>query len=324
MADRKTSEPARKRRFSPLALIPVGVALALGPLMLPRAVAPTTLPVPMTDTRAFDARVTEDQRRARRAELERLPDDARLVGQAIRDLNVAAVNEDKTTDWEKLRRGLDMALATVRATPNGNSVLLDLRAVQLEHFLAAVRDFERTGQTSKELDELGGPFVKRLRLAGWLDDHTVLMAEPERRVAFKLAWNALTLLENLPDFDPSLDEMRVLYTFYLQNPHAADPVRAQIDAHRRAAKTKKECDALDAGERLAAEAWRLEKIDKLAKIDPIYPAEYARGVELFRLARYADSARAFERWLDAHPNGAFTLRARGHLRAAIRAKEEAP
>src|SRR5207247_7804046 len=103
--------------------------------------------------------------------------------------------------------------------------------------------------------ELGGSFVRRLRLAGWLVDHTVLMLEPERRVAFKLAWNALTQLENLPDFDPSLDEMRVLYTFYLQNPHASDPVRAQIDAHRKTAHTKKECDALDAGERLAAEAW---------------------------------------------------------------------
>jgi hypothetical protein len=166
--------------------------------------------------------------------------------------------------------------------------------------------------------------VRRLKLAGWIDDHAVVMAEPERRVAFKLAWNGLAQLENLPDFDLALDEMRVLYTFYLQHPHPSDPVRAQIDARRRTARTKKECDALDAGERLAAEAWRLDKIDKLAKVDAAYPLEYARGVSLFRLARYGESAHAFERWLEAHPNGPFTLRARGHLRAALRAKEVVP
>jgi TolA-binding protein len=166
--------------------------------------------------------------------------------------------------------------------------------------------------------------VWRSKLAGWIDDHAVLMSEIEQRVAFKLAWNAATQLEGLPDFALTLDETRALYTFYLQHPHAPDPVRAQLDAHRKSAKGAKECAMLDAGERLAAESWRLEKIEKLEKLDPEYPAAYARGVELYRMERYGEAARAFETWLDAHPDGPFTLRARGHLRAAIRAKQEAP
>jgi hypothetical protein len=290
--------------------------------MLPRAVAPTTVPVPVADLRAFDARVAEDRARARRVESERLPDDARLLGQAIRDFNAASVLEDKSTEWGKLRRGIDGSLAVVRAMPNGNSIVLDLRAVQLEHFLAAVREFERTGESSKELDELGGSFVRRSKMAGWIDDKTVLMDEPVRRVAFKLAWNALAQLDNLPDFDPTIDELRVLYTFYLQHPHAPDHARAQIDALRKTAKTKKDCDNLDAGERLAADAWRLDKVEKLAKVDSAYPADYARGALHYRMAAYGESARSFQKWLEEHPNGPFTLRARNHLRAAIRAREE--
>jgi len=110
-------------------LIPLGVALALGPLMLPRAIAPTTIPVPVADMRAFDAVVASDRARAKHVEAERLPDDGRLLGQALRDFNRASANEDKTVDTAKLRRALDSALAVVRAMPNGNSIVLDLRAV---------------------------------------------------------------------------------------------------------------------------------------------------------------------------------------------------
>jgi len=148
------------------------------------------------------------------------------------------------------------------------------------------------------------------------------MDEATLRVMFKLAFNAATQLEGLPDFEPTLDELRVLYTFYLQHPHAPDKARAQLDQHRKTAHTEKECKLIDASERLAAETWRLEKIEKLEKIDPAYPTAYARGVQLFRLDRYGDSARAFETWLDAHPDGPFTLRARNHLRAALRAKQQ--
>lgn len=312
-----------KSRFSLLALIPLGVAFVLGPLMLPRAVVPTTIPIPIADLRAVEARSAEDRARARRVESEHLPDDARQLGQAIRDFNAASVTEDKLTEWGKLRRAIDGSLAIVRAMPNGNSIVLDLRAVQLEHFLVGVQEYEKTGQSSKELDELGGSFIRRSKLAGWAGDRSVLMDEPVLRVAFKLAWNGIAQLDNLPDFDPTTDELRLLYAFYLQHPHAPDHARAQIDALRKTAKTKKDCEALDAGERLAAEAWQLDKVEKLAKIDSAYPADYARGVLHYRAGHYSESSRLFQRWLEEHPNGPLTLRARGHLRAAIRATEAA-
>jgi TolA-binding protein len=161
-----------------------------------------------------------------------------------------------------------------------------------------------------------------MHLAGWENNHAIAMDERERRVAFKLAWNAVTQTENRAELEPRLDELRVLYSFYLRHPHAPDAVRAGIDAHRKTATTKKECDALDAGEQLAAETWRLDKIEKLAKLDASYPASYARGVQSYRLGRYDEAIREFEHWLADHPDGPYANRARNHLRAALAAKAE--
>lgn len=312
-----------RSKISALALVPLGVALTLAPLMLPHATAPVDVPLPAPDLRTIERTEAGDRETARRAAAERLPDDARLLGQAIRDFNVGSAHDDATMDFGKARRTIDGALATLLQRPDGTAQVLGLRAYQLERFLDAVRAFERTGENSAELDELGGAFVRRMRLAGWCRDHTVLLPEHVRRVAFKLVWNATVQVEGKAGFEPTLDELRVLYTFYLLHPHAPEAVRAQLDARRAAAKGAKDCAALDAGERLAAEAWRLEKVDRFAKLDPTYPAGFARGVLLYRLSRYDDAARAFDAWLREHPSGALALRAEGHLRAA-RALRDTP
>jgi hypothetical protein len=291
--------------------------------MLPRARAPVAVPLPSPDLRNVEWTEDVDRATARRAAREKLPDDARLLGQAVRDFNLASAHDDPGADWARTRRAIDGAVATLMQRPDGTEQILALRAFQLERFLEEVRAFERTGESSQELDELGGAFVRRMRFAGWCKDHTILLSEHELRVAFKLAWNATVQLDGRPGFDPTQDEMRVLYTFYFLHPHAPEGVRAQIDTHRKTAKTAKECAALDAGERLAADAWRLEKVDRYAKLDPSYPAGFARGVLLYRLARYDDASRAFEGWLAQHPSGPLALRAENHLRAA-RAARDAP
>ena len=80
-------------------------------------------------------------------------------------------------------------------------------------------------------------------------------------------------------------------------------------------------DGVYAGERLAADAWRLEKVTRLAKIDPSYPTAFAQGVLYYRMQRYEESVRAFEGWLAAHPSGALALRDEAHLRAARAAQK---
>jgi hypothetical protein len=71
-----------------------------------------------------------------------------------------------------------------------------------------------------------------------------------------------------------------------------------------------------ASERRAIERWRLDRISRLAAFDPSYPADYARGVASYRAGDYVAAAEAFRSWLNDHPDGPFSLRAAGYLRAA--------
>jgi TolA-binding protein len=60
----------------------------------------------------------------------------------------------------------------------------------------------------------------------------------------------------------------------------------------------------------------LSYVNALARIDPSYPADYARGVLLYRSGRPAEAARAFSRHLEVYPDGPWTLRARNFWLAA--------
>ena len=178
--------------------------------------------------------------------------------------------------------------------------------------------FERTGTESEELFALGGPFVRRMREVGWCHERACSFDEEALRTMYRLAWNSLVHVERLP-FAPSLDEQRALYAFYLHHPHAPEPVRARIDEARRSAASAKACNALVEAENLAADEWRIEKVKRLSELDPDYPRDYAIGILEFRRKSYPAAAESFHDWLDGHPDGPWTLRARNYLRAAVMA-----
>ena len=314
------SDTARSGRA--LAFIPVLVGLTFAALLLPRSAPPDAIPLPTVDTLAFERQVGIDHDLAERARRSGLPDDVRLLGSALREFHALEGNVTLGTDVSLARRAIDDALGSALGT-GGAEALLGLRAVQLETFLDEARGFERTGTETPELHAVAGAFVSRLTAEGWCRGHALLPSEGERRVMFKQMWNTLLSLEERPEFAPTLDEMRVLYAFYLVHPHPADAARDALAAARRGARDKQACDALDAGERLATETWRLERIRKLAAIDPAYPALYAVGVAHFRRGNYTASVEAFSDWLREHPTGPFALRARNHLKAAVEADRSA-
>jgi TolA-binding protein len=126
---------------------------------------------------------------------------------------------------------------------------------------------------------------------------------------------------HLEDLAPTLDEQRVLYAFYLSHPHPSKSMRDAIGSARRGAHDAKACQALVEAERAATESWRLERIARVAALDPAYPADYARGIATFRRGEYRASAASFRKWLDAHPDGALALRAQNFLRAAADADQ---
>ncbi len=326
---RMASGSKTSARFSPLALVPLSVAILVGALVLPRATPPREVPLPAADARALDQRISEDRARAERARAIPLDANVRALGSAVRAFHAAEAEDSDLTalayDRDRIR-----ALAPIALAVGGVEGILTLRALQLEEFLATVAHFEVTGQRTRELDEVTGSFIRSEMRVGWCRDRSgakvswppdgrpkiVLEDDASRRAAFKLTWNAEVGMESRPELALALDETRALYAFYLLHPHAPENQVAALDAARRGAADASTCERIDGGERLAAAAWALKKMKELAAKDPAYPFAFARGILLYHQQQYDSSASAFHEWLDAHPDGRYALRARNYEIAA--------
>jgi hypothetical protein len=300
-----------------LALLPLGVALVFGVLLLPRAVVPEGVPLPVADTRALARTAEGDAAAAERALRQPLPAAVRSLGSALRTFHTLEAAQAEAAVLGSSRQAVDAQFA--EAAREGDDALLGLRAVQLEGFLEEVRRFEATGVESPELGALAGGFVRSMKSQDWCEGRALAAGPAVLRVMFKLMWNGFLGLDGRPSFAPTLDEQRALFAFYLGHPHPGSRARDQVEAMRRGARDARDCEAADSAERRAIERWRLERIARLAAIDPTYPAAYARGVASYGAGSYEASAEAFRDWLHDHPDGPLTLRAQAFLRAAARA-----
>ncbi|XXX73624.1 hypothetical protein WMF30_38870 [Sorangium sp. So ce134] len=325
-------------------LVAVFIAGSAAILAVPRSVEPAELPLPLADARAL-ARVRDaDVARAREAEQLGLDAEVRALGSAVRAFGVVDADADHT-EAELLAARKRVLEALGPALAQGDEAVLRLRAYQLSSFVREVRRFEATGEESDELRELGGNFLGLLRRNAWLrrGQGEPGAGDEARRVAmdgavlgalFKKRWGAIVGLQRAP-FEVALDEERALFKFLLSHPLggrtpqelAAPPVAeeaARLEPQAGEPGPRSPAAALRAAEaQRAEEHYRLKKIDELAALDPAYPRDLARGVTLYRLGKFAQSAEAFRIHLDQHPDGAHTLRAQNYLRAALeRAREE--
>jgi hypothetical protein len=296
-----------------LAVVPFGVAILFGLLLLPRRGAPDDVPLPIPDAAALAHAAALDRDLAARARSEPLPGPVRALGSAVRAYHMLEAGQN-AGDLTRARGALDTAL--IEALAGGDDAILRLRAAQLEAFLSELRRFEATGVETDELAALAGAFVRSMTTAGWCEGHRLTAREPALRTMFKEMWDALLGLEGRPGFDPTLDEQRALYALYLSSPHPSPSMRAAIESARRGARDANACEGVREAERGAAEDWRIERIRRLAAIDPTYPAAFARGVASFRRADYRGASAAFRTWLADHPEGPWSLRAHSFLRAA--------
>jgi hypothetical protein len=301
-----------------LALIPIGAALALGLLLMPRRAAPDTVPVPIVDQRQLSSTVATDHDLAEQARRRPLPGAVRALGSAMREFHSLEVTETNEGPLREARRKVTDALPA--ALSEGDGPLLSLRAIQLEGFVEEVRRFEKTGEQSAELGALAGGFVRAMTAEGWCTGHSLAVPEAALRTLYKRMWNALLDFEARPGFGATLDETRALYAFYLGSPHVSKGMRAALEAARRGARDGRECSAIAEAGRQAAASWQLDHVKSLAAIDPAYPGDYALGVASYRHGDYAASAAAFRRWLESHPEGPLALRAQNFLRAAADAQ----
>ncbi|XXY14290.1 hypothetical protein WME88_39225 [Sorangium sp. So ce216] len=325
-------------------LVAVLIAGSAAVLAVPRPVEPAELPLPLADARALERAREADIAHARQAEQLGLDAEVRELGSAIRAFGLVDADADHT-EAELLAARKRVLDAVGPALAQGDEAVLRLRAYQLSSFLREVRRFESTGEESGELRELGGDFLGLLRRSGWLkrgearsrgggEARRVAMDGAVLGVLFKKRWDAIVGIQREP-FGLALDEERALFKFLLSHPvsvargardlaappadeAAAHPTQASEPGPRSPAATLRDAEA-----RRAAEQYRLKKIDELAALDPSYPRHLARGVALYRLGKFVQSAEAFRSHLDQHPDGAHTLRAQNYLRAALeRAREE--
>lgn len=289
-----------------LAIFVAGVSALLA---VPRPVPPFEIPEPSIEPRALDRVARADLALAEAAERERLDTDVRALGSALRAYGLADGTDDSAAVMAERRR---VAEASQRAGAQGEAALLRLRAYQLRSFLREVRRWEKTGEETDELRELGGPFLDRARKNRWIEGRRLIVDETVRAALFKKRWNDVTLLRG-PAFDLTSAEARAVYRFLLLHPPrdagASAGVEGRLNEQRVA---------------YVAEQYRLKKIEELRALDPSYPADLGRGVVFFRLHRYAQAVEAFRQHLDAHPDGPYTLRAQNYLRAALGGAIDAP
>jgi hypothetical protein len=283
---------AFRRHFAgyELGLVTVGMVLTFALLALPRPSMPMTLPLPRIDRAEARRSAHMESDLATRAEAEGLPFEVRAVGEGVRQLGRrSAQGEDTGREQQDIHAHVKAVLDA-----HDEPLLLRLRAVQTQYFLAALRQFERDSKPNPELDELGGDFVARSKQAGWLSQSGRLLPdEAILRVLFHLRWADLIGKRTVFPFAPTLNDWRIYYRFLLQYP-ARDATEAELTGS-------------------AADAARLRAAVALGRKDPDYPTELAQGYLLYQLGDAAGGASAYRRHLAKHEDGPYALLARNYL-----------
>jgi hypothetical protein len=261
----------------PLILPSAGLALIAAILAVPRPTEPRWVPEPVMHPRILDAELARATALAGQARAQPLPFAVRELGEVYRRIGRTQYEVTKpfVSDQVQAWRGM---LRTVQEHV-GNQPVLQLRALQCELLVAAIHDWQSTGNIGENLIELGGDMVPLVRAT-----HETLTEPMQWALALK-RWTSLAGLGKQNDFSASREvELTQLHFFYQQPPVGEDLL-----------------------------AIRMHIVKRYADLDSSYPVDYAVGVLLVQSGRADTAATYFAKHLQLHPNGAFALRARNHL-----------
>jgi hypothetical protein len=272
--------------------------------VVPRRVPHLELPAVQVEPLALAKSRAEDVRLGALAR-SGLSYDVRRLGDAVRAFGRA---EHAGDDDARATARTDAGMFVGPALTEGFEAVAALRAVQLDGFLRELRAYLGTGTFSDELVALGGGFVAQALDRGWIKEErgkrSLTLDDGALRAVFKRRWREITGAQELP-VDAS--EERALLGFLVKHPPISLPAPEPgfDDAGLARARSQLEGD------------YRLRKLDELARVDPSYPLDLARGVVLFDQGRFLLSVEAFRKHLDVAPDGPFGLRARNYLRTAL-------
>ena len=263
-------------------------------LIVPRSAIPDGLPPPSVTLEDVRATRAANDARAREAVAMDPSHAVQLVGALFRAYGRAEWEGDARAKDQR-REALGKAVAV--AFLDGES-LDRLRAYQARLFVDAYLRMWKTGEMSDELIELGGGSLHDLELNGWL--RSAAQAPPHADLVLSAYFKrrfAKVVAKDHPALAPDPVEERLLLGYFMEHP----PVGGILGGR----------EAASPG------IFVLKRIDELAALEPSYPVLFARGIVLFRMAKFEDAAQAFDAYLRASDDGRYRLRAVNYLKTSL-------
>ena len=271
------------------------IVASISAVMVPRSADPSGLPPSEIDAQTLAAARTEAARAHAAAQAFELPNSARLLDARVKALGRAeAANDGRAMDHLRVLI-FEAAQQALHEKPEAVGAVRDLQAARFrELYLERMRG----GGESEELTALAGSILQQFDENRWLskpsdiDGKTDILLEGfhKRRFAKVLDTDAPALL-------PSRAEEHVVLGFLLLH-----PPKPRIE------------DGNVGGD--GTGPFLLRRIDDLAKLEPSYPATYAKGIVLFNMGHFEASASAFDAFLQ-QGDGPYRLRAVNYLKSAV-------
>lgn len=277
--------------------IAVFLSLVLTLVIVPRTAEPSGVPPSSLTPNDLDRARIELYDEARAFEAGERPRAVDLFDARFRELGLAELAGDEA----RVARWAAALEEVARPFLLGDiSDLRTLRAAQAREFASAYLRSLREGHDNTTVEELGGATLVELRRNGWLSTlETAGSSADIVLVAFFKRRFDLTLGVDHPSLAKNPLEERALVDFLLRHP----PVSQLAGSEREA--------------RSGRGKFRLAQIDALSKLEPGYPAPYARGVVFYEMGQFDAAATSFDAYLSRSPSGPYRLRAVNYLKASV-------
>ncbi len=253
----------------------------------PRPTRPHVLPLPHFDLKELSSTQSREISRVASVRDGSLPHDVRAVGEQVRRIGSKIYQRMPVAAKELRRLSMDAA-SLIEA--GKSEPLRDLRALQGQLFIEAVRESLARESPSSDVQELGGEFWSVVTEAWFDETGSCTIDEATLRLMFRVHFNQLTGLGDHPDFAISLNEIRAYYATLLEHPKVP----------------RRSSGAMAARQQIAY-------VNGLAAADPAFEPRALLGILNLRMGRYGHAIKELEAFIDDHPNGPFSHAARGHL-----------
>lgn len=295
MAARAKTGFARHTEGWQVGALVIFIVGSISAVTVPRSVDPSSLPPADVGLERLAAARAESARSLAAAEALELPASARLLGARVRALGRSEAAGDERGIDNGRQMVFDAARQALHERPDAVVAIRDLQAARFrELYLQRMSG----GDPGDELRELGGSILLQFDDNGWLsrrsdiDASTATLLEGfyKRRFSKVLDTKEAAL-------SPSETEEHVVLGFLLLHPPRPSVEQGNIGGD-------------------GTGPYLLRRIDELVKLEPSYPASYAKGIVLFRMGHFEASASAFDAFLQ-QGDGPYRLRAVNYLKSAV-------